>query len=113
MITNVPATYANDREDILEAKPTFHPGFVKTKDGRCFFNREAFDSFMDKNKFSLMIRSQNPCQDGYAMDFDRRCLTIFSARKCNKMALANTAIIQIDRSKEKVRFVQLTHSEKK
>ncbi len=110
----MPTNYANSPEFYLEGKQIFHPSFVKDSKENCsYFNGEAFGDFMRANKFDMFVRSHNPCKAGYAMTFDRRCLTLFSSHFYHAGRLPWSSALQVDPLAGKLRILLLEHKSKK
>ena len=61
-------------EDIEWFAPSWRGG------GARLFGWKAFNEFMDKNGFNLMIRAHEPQDKGYGYLFNDRLLTVFSCR---------------------------------
>ena len=45
----------------------------------CMFGRDALSSFLSKNNLSMLIRGHESIYQGYEYQFDKLCLTVFSA----------------------------------
>lgn len=104
MMVNVPVRYAHGKEEETE---TNQNGFGNSKTGYYrYFSRRAFEAFLKTNSFDYLIRSHNPCDDGYALCFDNRCLTIYSSCRCNNVAMTFTGVVLVNESKRKIRVMR-------
>ena len=82
-------------EDIEWFAPSWRGGGAK------LFGWRAFNEFMDKNRFNLMIRAHEPQDKGYGYLFNDRLLTVFSCRyygikPAAAIARENIEIIYLD-----------------
>ena len=105
MMVNIPIKYADKSE--ASGEESRGQDFIVSKTGDYhYFNRKAFGAFMAINHFDFFIRSHNPCEEGYALCFTNRCLTVFSCRKVAKTTLPNTCVAFLSDSKRNIRFVR-------
>ena len=59
----------------------FNKGFAtnKQRENAFYFNEEAVNRFLENNRFTHIIRSNNIYNsNGYALHFGNKCLTVFS-----------------------------------
>jgi diadenosine tetraphosphatase ApaH/serine/threonine PP2A family protein phosphatase len=77
-----------DVEDVIAAQILWNDpregvsGFVESDRGAgaYYFGEDVFNSFMERNKLSLLVRSHEPMPNGYRYLFKQRLLTVFSCR---------------------------------
>ena len=75
-------------------------------EGIRYFGRDVFDTFMEENKLSLMLRSHEAYPEGYAYLFGGRLLGLFSCRYYGVTPRA--AVLEGDMGKRRVSLVDLT-----
>lgn len=121
-MVNIPARYAYTEE---EKEATKAHGFEAAKSGAYhYYSSKAFEKFMNSNAFRYFIRSHNPAEEGYALCFNNRCLTVYSVRRFNKVTHPFIAVLMVggqseaDWKQDKIRIIrfptpEMTASKKK
>ena len=66
--------------DLLWSDPQHAPGRARSKRGVGFsFGPDITQNFLDRNGLSLVVRSHEVKDEGYVVEHDGKCITIFSA----------------------------------
>jgi len=73
--------------DLLWSDPQFLAGRSRSKRGVGFsFGPDITQNFLCKNNLKLLVRSHEVKDEGYAIEHDGKCITIFSAPNyCDSM----------------------------
>ncbi len=73
--------------DLLWSDPQQFPGRLPSKRGVGYsFGPDYTKNFLDKNNLKLLVRSHEVKQEGYVVEHDGKCITIFSAPNyCDQM----------------------------
>lgn len=96
MMVNIPVRYAYTDEEKASIKAK---GFEVSKNGAYhYYSSKMFDKFMSTNGFQFHLRSHNPVEEGYALCFGSRSLTVFSCRRFNSATLPFIAVLQVGAS---------------
>ncbi|KAI2801176.1 hypothetical protein BLOT_011752 [Blomia tropicalis] len=106
LIVNVPLTYratGEQRQNNHQNNHHTQAGFVAGHNQKFYFSRYAFSAFLENNGLDYLLRSHNPCEDGFAICFRYRCCTIFSCRKSSPIL----AVAQFNESRHKIRFIRI------
>lgn len=69
------------------------------------FDQQEFAEFTRAAGLDFVIRSHSPCAYGYKLNFENRCLTVFSCTNFNKLS-NQAAVALIDASNQSVRLVR-------
>lgn len=66
--------------ELLWSDPQFAPGRAPSKRGvGCQFGPDVTKKFLELNKLDYVIRSHEVKHEGYQVDHDGKCITVFSA----------------------------------
>lgn len=72
-----------------------------------YFNNYAADKFLRKNGLTHIIRSKEMVPNGYKLEFNGKCITIFS---CSHYCQANNTAACVFIDNERIRIVRLNTS---
>lgn len=115
MMVNIPVSYAYTNEEKLATKAH---GFEGAKSGTYhYYSSKAFEKFMNLNNFLYHIRSHNPAEEGYALCFSNRSLTIYSCRRFNAATNPFIAVLMVggmpspDEKHDKIRIIRFSTAE--
>jgi len=81
--------------ELLWSDPQPLPGRSPSKRGLGFsFGPDVTKNFLDKNNLELVVRSHEVKDDGYVVDHDGKCITVFSAPNyCDQIGNKGAMII--------------------
>jgi serine/threonine-protein phosphatase 5 len=85
--------------DMLWSDPQPFPGRSPSKRGvSCMFGPDITKQFLDLNGLELLIRSHEVKEEGYLVEHDGKCITVFSAPNyCDQMGNKGAMIIFEDK----------------
>lgn len=69
------------------------------------FDQKEFNDFMKINDFDFLIRSKTVCPNGFRLDFDNRCITVYSSSN-TRNANNEPAVAMIDDTDLSIRFIR-------